>query len=421
MTFSVIDGIAIDSNRNVRLGRLNTDPGSVAAGTIHFNTGLGVARGWNGTQWVSLTQGAGTTQAWGWGRNQYGQLGVNSTTDQSSPVSVVGGFTDWVQISVGVDHTAAIRANGTAWTWGRNGYGRLGDNTATNRSSPVSVVGGFTDWVQIAGGTFHTVALRANGTAWAWGSNSAGQLGDFTNTSRSSPVSVAGGFTDWLQISAGGLGAAAIKANGTAWSWGLNNVGQLGDGTTSSRLSPVPVAGDITNWTQISVGNGHTVAIRANGTAWSWGFNNSGRLGDNTTTNRSSPVSVVGGITDWVQVSAGVNHSAAIRANGTSWGWGNNVVGALGSGNTTYQSSPVSVVGGFTDWVQISAGDSHTAAIRANGTAWAWGSNLNFRLGFGGNQFQFYTSPKSVIGGFTDWIQISANTQRTQAIRATII
>ena len=305
MTFSVIDGIAIDSNRNVRLGRLNTDPGSVAAGTIHFNTGLGVARGWNGTQWVSLTQGAGTTQAWGWGRNQYGQLGVNSTTDQSSPVSVVGGFTDWVQISVGVDHTAAIRANGTAWTWGRNVYGRLGDNTTTTRSSPVSVVGGFTDWIQIDAGNLHTGGIRANGTAWCWGINDVGRLGDGTITNRSSPVSVVGGFTDWVQISVGQQQTAAIRANGTAWTWGFNYAGQLGDGTITSRRSPVTVVGGFTDWIQISAGYNHAAALRANGQAWAWGDNVNGRLGDNTTTNRSSPVSVVGGITDWVQVSAG--------------------------------------------------------------------------------------------------------------------
>jgi alpha-tubulin suppressor-like RCC1 family protein len=196
----------------------------------------------------------------------------------------------------------------------------LGDGTTTDRRSPVSVVGGFTDWVQIATGSYHTAAVRANGSAWCWGDNFSGQLGDGTTTRRSSPVSVVGGFTNWVQISAGGASngehTAAVRANGTAWAWGGNPTGELGDGTTTARSSPVSVVGGFTDWVQISAGgdfNGQTVAVRANGTAWGWGYNISGMLGDGTTTSRRSPVSVVGGFTDWVQISAGGEHTAAIR------------------------------------------------------------------------------------------------------------
>jgi alpha-tubulin suppressor-like RCC1 family protein len=163
-----------------------------------------------GPYWFRITETA-NLQSWAWGANISGQLGDNTETDRSSPVSVVGGFTDWVQISAGGDHTAAVRANGTAWAWGNNQFGRLGDNTTTSRLSPVSVVGGFTDWVQISAGGSHTTAIRSNGTAWAWGSNLTGQLGDNTVTTKSSPVSVVGGFTDWVQISAGSFHTAAIR------------------------------------------------------------------------------------------------------------------------------------------------------------------------------------------------------------------
>ena len=124
---------------------------------------------------------------------------------------MVGGFTDWVQIAAGGDHTAAIRANGQAWAWGINSFGRLGDGTATSRQSPVSVVGGFTNWVQISAGRYHTAAIRSNGQAWAWGANTGGRIGDGTTSDRSSPVSVVGGFTDWVQIAAGSAHTAAIR------------------------------------------------------------------------------------------------------------------------------------------------------------------------------------------------------------------
>ena len=352
--------------------------------------------------------------SWAWGCNAQGRLGDNSTIDRSSPVSMVGGFTDWCQVSAGCFHNLGVRTNGTAWAWGCNAQGRLGDNSTTNRSSPVSVVGGFTDWVQISGGGDHTVAIRANGTAWAWGSSFNGQIGDNSTVDKSSPVSVVGGFTDWVQISAGGGHTAAIRANGTAWAWGFNGNGRLGDNSTVSKSSPVSVVGGFTDWVQISGGSEHTAAIRANGTAWAWGRNTYGRLGDNTTAARSSPVSVVGGFTDWVQISGGGDHTVAIRANGTAWAWGSSFNGQIGDNSTVDKSSPVSVVGGFTDWVQISAGGGHTAAIRANGTAWAWGFNGNGRLG--DNSTVSKSSPVSVVGGFTDWCQVSAGGYHTLGI-----
>jgi alpha-tubulin suppressor-like RCC1 family protein len=354
---------------------------------------------------------------WAWGFNCFGRLGDDTTTSRSSPVSVVGGFSDWCQISAGGFHSLAVRTNGSLWAWGNNSNGRLGDNTATNRSSPVSVVGGFSDWCQISAGRDHSLAIRTNGTAWAWGFNGNGQLGDNTITSRRSPVSVVGGFSDWCQISAGSTHSLAVRCNGTAWAWGANTGGRLGDNTVTSRSSPVSVVGGFSDWCQISAGVFHSLAVRTNGSAWAWGANTGGRLGDNTVTSRSSPVSVVGGFSDWCQISAGCDHSLAVRTNGSAWAWGANTGGRLGDNTVTSRSSPVSVVGGFSDWCQISAGVFHSLAVRTNGSAWAWGANTGGRLG--DNTITDRSSPVSVVGGFSDWCQISAGCDHSLAIRST--
>jgi alpha-tubulin suppressor-like RCC1 family protein len=354
--------------------------------------------------------------AYAWGSNDNGRLGDNTVTSRSSPVSVVGGFSDWSSLSAGGYHSLGIRSNGTLWAWGDNVSGRLGDNTVTSSNSPVSVVGGFTDWIQASAGSAHSLGIRADGTLWAWGSNLNGRLGDNTITSRRSPVSVVGGFTDWVQVSSTGAHSLGVRANGTLWAWGSNASGSLGDNTITSRSSPVSVVGGFTDWIQASVGSSHSLGLRANGTIWAWGYNVSGRLGDNTITSRSSPVSVVGGFTDWTQASAGGSHSLGIRANGTLWAWGSNLNGRLGDGTLTSRSSPVSVVGGFTDWAQISAGYAHSTAIRSNGTAWAWGLNTLGRLG--DDTIISKLSPVSVASLFTDWVEISAGGAHTLGVRA---
>ena len=361
---------------------------------------------------------------WAWGTNFAGQLGTNDTVARSSPVSVVGGFTDWSQVSTSTRHSVALRTNGTAWTWGLNNRGAIGDNTTIDRSSPVSVVGGFTDWTQVMAGLYSCIGLRANGTAWTWGFNDRGQLGDASTVSRSSPVSVIGGFTDWIQVAqsntSSGVRTPQPITPATLWGWGPNAAGQIGNNNQSGRSSPVSGGIGITTWVEISKGRSFSLALRADGTAWAWGrqtfFTNGGNLGDNTSINRSSPVSVVGGFTDWRQISAGRYTSMALRTNGTAWAWGRNYYGALGINATGNRSSPVSVVGNITDWIQISNDGNAAMALRSNGTIWGWGYNGNGRIG--DNTTVSRSSPVSVVGGFTDWIQIAAGYKHSTAIRA---
>jgi alpha-tubulin suppressor-like RCC1 family protein len=266
------------------------------------------------------------------------------------------------------------------WIWGKNNFGLtsvpggiLGDGTTVAKSSPVSVIGGFTDWCQVSIGAHHAAAIRTNGTLWTWGTNQSGRLGDGTTVCRCSPGSIVGGFTDWCQVSAAVSSVAAIRTNGTLWTWGDNFCGKLGVGDVSDRCSPVSVVGGFTDWCQVSSGYNHVAAVRTNGTLWTWGQNKGcvsfqnfpfGMLGDGTSVDKCSPISIIGGFTDWCQVSAGVCHTAAIRTNGTLWSWGRNDFGQLGTNSTTNQSSPVSVLADRL-WTRVSTGENVTIALQS--------------------------------------------------------
>jgi alpha-tubulin suppressor-like RCC1 family protein len=334
-------------------------------------------------------------------------------------VSVVGGFTDWSQVSAG-DATSTgtavggVRLNGTAWGWGLGTQGRVGDGNLSNRSSPVSVVSSGWNWLQISKGSYASFAISNRNALWAWGPNDFGSLGINASGGRSSPELVAGGLGDWVQIAASDAFSIGLRNNGTALSWGRNTRGELGQNTSINRSSPVDVVG-WTDWRWVASGGNTAGAIRVDGTAWMWGTNNLGQLGDNSTTSRSSPVSVVGGFTDWSQIEAAGRFTLGLRANGTLWSWGVNGQGQLGNNSVTSSRSPVSVVGGFTDWRQIACGYSQNFAIRANGTLWSWGQNTNGALGV--NTTGDRSSPVSVVGGFSDWVTVTGGWNMGAALR----
>ena len=367
------------------------------------------------TDWTAVDGGGYHTVAlksdgtlWAWGNNTLGQLGDGTTTVRYSPLEITDTGFGWTEISTGVNHTVALKSNGTLWAWGANDYGQLGDNTTTNRYSPV-LIGPYTDWTKIAGGT-HTVALKSDGTLWAWGQNTYGQLGDGSTTDKHAPVQI-GDDTHWTEI-AGSTHTIALKSDGTLWAWGQNTYGQLGDGTTTDKHAPVQI-GDDTHWTKIATLGTHTVALKSDGTLWAWGWNWLGQLGDGTTTDRHAPVQI-GADTHWTEIATGLYHTVALKSDGTLWAWGLNDYGQLGDGTTTDKHAPVQI-GADTHWTKIAAGFDFTVALKSGGTLWAWGFNTSGQLGDGTTTNRSYPDK---MGTDTDWTEISARNYDTVALKS---
>jgi alpha-tubulin suppressor-like RCC1 family protein len=348
---------------------------------------------------------------WSWGRNNSGQLGVGDTTARSSPVQVGAGYSN---VSASEVHALVLKTNGTLWAMGENYYGQLGLGDNTKRSSPVQV-GALTTWSTIsAGAGNHSMAIKTDGTLWAWGYYYQGQLGlgeSGSFTGKSSPVQV-GALTNWLRISSGNYHNVAVKTDGTVWSWGTNGDGQLGVSGTHS--SPVQI-GALTTWLSVACGSYHSIAITTGGAMWSWGKNYDGQLGLGNLTSYSSPKQV-GALTDWAtnvdSFDGGRNHTVAVKTDGTMWSWGRGDYGQLGLSSTTRRSSPVQV-GALTNWLRTAAAAyAHTMATKTDGTLWTWGHNAYGKLGLGNTTG--YSSPKQV-GSLTTWTNISAGRQYSMA------
>jgi len=348
----------------------------------------------------------GSLWATGWGIA--GQMG-NNAINRSSPVQTISGGTNWVSLGPIKSNSAAIKSDGTLWLWGANVSGNLGNNTSNFNvnSSPVQTVSGGTNWRQITtSGQTTAAAVKTDGTLWTWGSGGQGQLGDNTTNSKSSPVqTVASGF-NWSSVSSGFQTIYGIKTDGTLWAWGLNASGQLGDGSISNKSSPVQTIASGTTWVQVAAGETFAVATKTDGTLWTWGTNSSGQLGDNTTISKSSPIQTIAGGTNWRQVSGGLTTCSAIRTNGTLWLWGDNSTGQLGDNTTISKSSPIQTVSAGTNWKLVSSGYGFTAAVKTNGTLWTWGNNTNGQLG--DNTTIFKSSPVQTINGGSNWKMVNA-------------
>ncbi len=282
---------------------------------------------------------------WIWGANDSGQLGDGTVIDRPVPIQV-GILGRAIAIAAGGLHTVMLRSDGTVWAWGDNRFGQLGDGTLQNRRiTPVQVGDRPIGAVAIAAGNGHTASLNGDGTVLAWGDNSFGQLGDGSNISHATPGLVVGvgGFSGVVALAAGYEHTIALKSDGTVWAWGGNGAGQLGDDSVTNRVIPVKVTG-VNGVVSIAAGYQHSIALKGNGTVWAWGGNGAGQLGDGTTITHIVPVPV-SGLDNVVAIAAGYEHSVALKSDGTVWAWGGNGAGQLGDGTTTNRTTPVQVLG----------------------------------------------------------------------------
>ena len=357
-------------------------------------------------------------ELWVWGNGSFGILGNNGSANTSTPITTFAGGTNWKQVSAAGYHTAAIKTDGTLWTWGVGGSVQLGNNVRASRSTPVTTFAGGTNWKQVSGGGYHTAAIKTDGTLWVWGNGANGRLGNAVTINRSTPVTTFAGGTNWKQVSSAYRHTSAIKTDGTLWTWGDGTLAQLGNNATGNRSTPVTTFAGGTNWKQVSSTYSHTAAIKTDGTLWTWGNGANGRLGNAVTTNVSTPVTTFAGGTNWKQVSAGGFHTAAIKTDGTLWTWGYGTSGRLGNAVTTNVSTPVTTFAGGTNWKQVDARYSHTAAIKTDGTLWTWGDGTFGRLG---NAVTTNVStPVTTFAGGTNWKQADAGGLYTAAVTAGI-
>jgi alpha-tubulin suppressor-like RCC1 family protein len=325
-----------------------------------------------GTNWKSISVGAASAAIktdgtlWGWGYNLDGNLGTNGGGNRSTPVTTLLGGNNWKQVSFTYVNSAAIKTDGTLWVWGQGAFGVVGVNDTTTRNTPVTTLLGGNNWKQVSVGYFNIAAIKTDGTLWTWGRNAEGQLGVNDTTARSTPVTTLLGGTNWKSVAEGGNGhVAALKTDGTLWSWGNNTSGPLGVNDTTTRSTPVTTLLGGTNWKSIACGGGHTVALKTDGTLWSWGLGGSGQLGVNDTTRRNTPVTTLLGGTNWKSISGGSNHTVALKTDGTLWTWGLGGSGQLGVNNTTSRSTPVTTLLGGNNWKSIASGNDYTAALTA--------------------------------------------------------
>ena len=319
-----------------------------------------------------------------------------------------GGATDWRAVSVGFQHTCAIRAPGHLWCWGSDQFGQLGTGAGDGTTSvPVEVAGQFADWTNVATGGYHTCARRRSGRLYCWGYDFAGELGNGgANAVAQTPVEVVGGVTTWTSIAAGLYGTCAARSTGRLFCWGDDSGGRLGNGGDDLEAdTPRLVAGGITDWAAVTMGSNHVCGRRRTGQVLCWGYDNVGQLGNGApAANRAIPSSVAGGGT-WTAVVAGGHHSCARRPSGRLFCWGYDANGQLGDGGTnTNRLAPREVSGGRTDWTQFGLGDGHTCARRAGGRIFCWGSDGAGQLGNGPTVTADQPTPTALSPDATDWV-----------------
>ncbi len=323
---------------------------------------------------------------WGWGQNSNKLgLGLGNLADQNLPIQI-GTANDWATVSAGNVHSLAVKTNGTLWTWGNGQFGQLGNGLFSSATANVIQIGTANDWLTVSAGNRFSLAIKTTGTLWSWGLNNVGQLGLNNLVNQNLPVQV-GTANNWLKIDAGNQHSLAIDNTGFIYAWGDNTFGQFGNGTNTSSLIPIMVSSS-NNWTEVSAGFDHSMALNNSGILYTFGNNTNGQLGDgtNAASNTMIPISFAnaGTVTQYIAISAGNTFSLAIKNDNTLWSCGFNTSGQLGLGNNTAVNT-LNQVGSSNTWYSISAGDTHSLAMETSTALWSAGRGLEGELGIGTN------------------------------------
>lgn len=349
-----------------------------------------------------------SAQTRAWGANNGGQLGLGTQTAQPAPFQV-SAVPDAVGVASGYNHTLFLKANGTAMATGRNTEGELGTGAPSLTVTQPVLIPNLTNVVQLTSGGYNSAALKADGTVWTWGFNNRGQIGNGTTGGApnctgcyASPTQI--NLSNIVQIDAGFYHFLAVKSDGTVWAWGFNGDGQLGNNSNLSvHAAPVQVGVGVNgfeNIVAVAAGEYHSLALKADGTVWAWGTNRQAQLGNGTGGNTFSNVPVaVAPLAGIVQIAAGANHNVALKSDGTVWIWGDNLYGEVGNG-TTSGNQPLPVRNtSLTNVVEVRAdGSFHTLARRRDGTIWAWGLNDNGQIGDGTSGNNRVSPVQSAVG-----------------------
>ena len=299
---------------------------------------------------------------WAWGMNYYGELGTGNNNYSSLPIQIneINGVT---AIAAGTVHSLALKLDGTVWAWGSNQSGQLGNQTTVNTNSPTQV-SNLSGVIAIACGGYHSLAVKSDGTVWTWGYNNNGELGNGNLNFKSLVPVQTLRLNDVIAVAGGGYHSLALKSDGTVWTWGYNQFGELGNGTNSNSYLPVQVS-SLSGIVAVSGGWGFSLGLKSDGTVWSWGSNQYGQLG-NGTLDSNVPIQV-NGLNRITAISAGTYHGLILKSDGTVWALGYNYDGELGNGTLTNSNSPVQV-NGLSGVSSICAGGYHNLAIKPDST-----------------------------------------------------
>lgn len=318
---------------------------------------------------------------WSWGSDSNGALGIGTTTTTTLPIKI-STANNWSEIFCNYTRAFAIKTDGTLWGWGNNAFGQLGNGTTTNTNVPTQI-GVANNWKSISVGGLHTIGLKTDGTIWAWGDNSVGQLGISIATSNTFIPTQVDTCTHWKQIAAGVEHSIGLKTDGTLWAWGRNTVGQLGDGGVIGTYTDTPVQiGTATNWQSVFQCQENSIAIKNDGTLWVWGGNVLGELGLGAITMTNVPTQV-GTSNNWKSFITENAFSLGQKTDGSIWACGNNGSGQYGNATSTNTDTPIQTVNP-NNWASINiGGGSNSISLKTDGSLWIWGSNLFGQFGNG--------------------------------------